>query len=116
MAKLEEIAYELSKLWNYHTREELCEYFNISDRTLYRYQSKLELNKVTQKPIKAKNSLSVYLNTKDNKVKKQDFKSWLHFVAWSKAQPHPYRISDGNVINIDYSKLTEDAKNFLKSL
>lgn len=118
MGKFEEIAYGLTKVWDYLTREEICDWFGISDRSLYRYQSQLELRKESQKPITKSNSMSVpiYINTPDNKVKKQTFKSWEHFVLWSKSQEHPYRITDGNIINIDYNSLTEDAKKFRRKL
>ena len=116
MGKFEEIAYELKKTWNYLTREELCDYFGISDRSLYRYQSKLELTKETQKPLKANQTVPIYINTPDNKVKKQTFKSWQHFVVWAKAQSHPFVISDGNVINMDYKRTTDEARKFLKTL
>jgi len=116
MAKFKEIAYELSKMWKYLTREEIRDYFGISDRSLYYYQSTLGLKKEMQTPLKAGKSMSVYINTKDNQIKKQTFKSWEHFAAWSKAQAHPYIISEPNVINMDYNRVTEEAQRFNKLL
>ena len=116
MSRFKEIGYELSKLWKYLTRQELCEYFGISDRTLYRYQSKLELDKTNQEVIKSNKNISIYINTPDNKVKRQTFKSWQHFVVWTKAQSHPFVITEPNVINIDYKKLTSDAKRFYQTV
>lgn len=116
MSKLQEIGFELSKMWQHMTREELCEQLNISNRTLYRYQSMLGLETKAQNPIKAEKEMFVFINTKDNKVKKQTFKSWNHFAIWSKAQSHPFRITDKEVINIDYSKQTDEAKKFYKEL
>lgn len=116
MSKLDEIGYELTKVWNHLDRKEICEQFNISDRTLYRYQSALGLETKTQNPIKAGKPLSVFINTKDNQIKKQSFKGWKHFVIWSKSQSHPYRIISSETISIDYSKLTEEAKTFYQKM
>lgn len=118
MGKLEEIGYELAKTWKYLTRQEICDYFGISDRTLYRYQDKLNLTKEMQtNPLKAaKYGVSIIMNTPDNKVKQQNFKSWEHFAVWTKAQAHPYRITEKNIVNIDYSKITDEAKQFLQSI
>ena len=35
MGRLEEIAYELKNLWSYLTRQELSEYYGVSERTLF---------------------------------------------------------------------------------
>ena len=111
MGRFEEIAYGLTKVWDSLTRQEICEWFGISDRSLYRYQTMLQLRKETQKPITKSNSVvPMYINTPDNKVQKKQFKSWDHFVLWTKSQEHPYRITDSNIIDIDYKKLTEEAK------
>lgn len=116
MTKLEEIGYELTKLWKHLNRQEICEHFGISDRTLYRYQNSLGLDTKEQNPIKAGKPLSVYINTKDNQIKKQNFKGWQHFVVWSKAQSHPYRIISSDAITIDYSRKTEEAKTFYQKM
>ena len=116
MSKLEKIGFELSKMWKHLTREELCEQFKISDRSLYRYQSILGLDSKVQNPIKAEKELSVYINTPDNKVEKKTFKSWQHFVVWAKSQSHPIRITEKEVINIDYSKYTDEAKRFYETM
>ena len=117
MGRFEEIAYELAKVWNSLTREEIRDWFDISDRSLYRYQNMLQLRKETQKPITKSNSVvPMYINTPDNKVQKKQFKSWEHFVLWTKSQEHPYTITDSNIINMDDSKLTEDARKFRQRL
>ena len=45
MGRLEEIAYELKNLWSYLTRQELSEYYGVSERTLFTYSKKLNLPK-----------------------------------------------------------------------
>ena len=52
MTKLTGIAEELKVMWETHTRKELCDYFQICDNTLWRYQRKLGLpNKRKGRPI-----------------------------------------------------------------
>ena len=112
MSKLEEIAYELKNLWQHLSRQELCEYYDVTERTLCNYKNKLNLPKNNCKGLTTTNPISVYINTPDNSIKKQIFKSWNHFVIWSKAQSHPFVISDQNVINIDYNRETLDAQKY----
>lgn len=114
--KLEEIAYEFKNLWQHLSRQELCEYYNVTERTICNYKNKLNLSKNICKGLKVSNPLSVYVNTPDNKTKKQTFKSWNHFVIWSKAQGHPFKIVDGNKINIDYTEDIEDARKYKELL
>ena len=114
--KLEDIGYELTKLWKHLTRQELCEQFGISDRSLYRYQSALGLDTKMQNPIKAGKPLSVFINTKDNQIVKKTFKGWQHFVVWSKAQSHPYRIISPETISMDYSRKIDEAKTFYQKM
>lgn len=99
--KLKEIAYELSKLWKYLTRQELCMYYGVTDRTLYNYQNKLGLDKKKglleerqdlERLYNSKDCVTLYVQNRPNNFKKITFKNWQHFVVWSKAQSHPMRI------------------------
>lgn len=116
MGKLKEIAYELTKSWEHMSREDLCEYFGVSDRTLFRYQSKLGLGTNNLESMETTNPIKVFINTSDNKIKNQTFKNWQHFAVWTKAQSHPFVISEGNVINMDYKKVIPEAKKLLAKL
>lgn len=116
MSRLEQIAYELKNLWKYLTRNEICEYFNITDRTLYNYQKKLNLPKNESIEMKVSKPITVYMNTEDNKLRKQVFKNYKHFVVWSKAQSHPFKIIDQNSISIDYTRVTPEAKEYMQLL
>ena len=73
-SKLRGIAFELKNLWSYLTRQELCEYYSITDRTLYNYQNKLSLpRKINEQAKKGDRTISIYV--KDNgKYKKQCFR------------------------------------------
>ena len=105
MSRLDEISDELKKLWTKLSRQELCEYYEITDRTLYNYQNKLGLpKKGNEKLSTVTNPIVVFMNKSNNETKKQVFKNWEHFVIWSKAQSYSYRIISSNEIHIDYSK------------
>lgn len=99
--KLKEIAYELSKLWNYLTRQELCDYYGVTDRTLYNYQKQLGLDKKKglleerqdlEKLYNSKDCVILYVQNGPNNYKRTVFKNWNHFAVWSKAQAHPMAI------------------------
>ncbi len=127
-SKLHTIGYELSNLWNHLSRIELCEYFNISRRTLYTYSQKLNLPKKVDKVVKAtetENPLNVYISNpaKSSKslksYKRQTFNSWEKFAIWSKAQRHPFRIDtlEKNnktyvTINMDTNTIVSEAEKF----
>ena len=120
-SKLKDIAYELKNLWGYLSRKELCEYYNITDRTLYNYQNKLELpKKLNSDPIKEDKPISVLVN-RNGKYEKQTFKNWQHFAVWEKAQSHSIKIDSVNkkgqsYITCDFLAKRKDAEQYEKSL
>ena len=120
-SKLRGIAFELKNLWSYLTRQELCEYYSITDRTLYNYQNKLSLpRKINEQAKKGDRTISIYV--KDNgKYKKQCFKSWEHFVVWEKAQSHSIKLDSINkdgksYITCDFLQKRKEAKQYEDSL
>ena len=91
-SRLKGIAFELKNLWGYLTRQELCEYYNITDRTLYNYQNKLNLpRKINEQAKKADNIINLWVQ-EDGTYKQKCFKNWEHFVIWQKAQPCSIKI------------------------
>ena len=93
VSKLEEITHELKILWNYLTRKELCDYYSVTDRTLYNYRKKLDLPAKpgegitvtnTVKKGNGKDSVELWIH-KDKKYHKTTFKNWEHFSVWAKA-------------------------------
>lgn len=121
MAKLKEIAYELKNLWDYLSRKELCEYYSITDRTLYNYQNKLNLSKkVNTDPIKMDKPMTILVN-RNGKYEKLIFKNWQHFVVWEKAQSHTIKIDstvkNGQTILVcDFLSKRKEADKYEKSL
>lgn len=104
MGKLEEIAYELKNLWTYLTRQELAEYYGISERTLFTYSKKLNLPKKIDKNIQVKTGTPVDLWIhKDKKYVRQTFKNWEHFTKWQNAQSR----------NIKIDTMTRNGKNYV---
>lgn len=97
-SKIAEIAFELTKLWTYLTRQELCNYFDISGRTLYTYSKKLNLPKkvdteqIAENAYNNKQNVILYVSQPNKNYKRQIFKNWEHFVIWSKSQSHPFRL------------------------
>lgn len=93
MAKLKEIAFEFKTLWNYLTRKELCEYYSVTDRTLYNYQHKLNLPKHNVIDAKVSNPQPVTIWIHENhKYKKKTFENWDRFAIWQKAQSQSIKI------------------------
>lgn len=122
MVKLKEIAYELKNLWQYLTRQELSEYYGISQRTLFTYSKKLELPKKIDRNIQQKTGTPVELwIRKDNKYVKQTFKNWEHFTKWQNAQSRCIRINSKNengknYIICDFLNKKPEAEKYEKTL
>lgn len=117
MKKMDRIAFEFSKLWKYLTKDELCEYFDITTPTFNKYQTRLKLDKQDKRTLtSSKHQIEVTVNTYDNKKQKRTFKSWEHFTVWTKAQAHPIRITDKDNINIDYTRWTDEAKQYMTAI
>lgn len=120
-SKLKEIAYELKNLWNYLSRKELCDYYAITDRTLYNYQNKLKLpRKVNTDPIKVDKPITILVN-RNGQYQKQEFKNWEHFAIWEKAQSHSIKIDSvvrggTSVITCDFLSKRKEAENYEKKL
>lgn len=120
-SKLKDIAYELKNLWDYLSRKELCDYYNITDRTLYNYQNKLHLpKKLNTDPIKEDKPISILVN-KNGKYEIQKFKNWEHFAIWEKAQSHSIRIDSKlkngkSMITCDFLCKRIDAEKYEASL
>ena len=120
-SKLKDIAYELKNLWDYLSRKELCDYYNITDRTLYNYQNKLHLpKKLNADPIKEDKPISILVN-KNGKYETQKFKNWEHFAIWEKAQSHSIRIDSKlkngkSMITCDFLCKRIDAEKYEASL
>lgn len=94
-SKLLNIAWELKNLWSYLTRQELSEYFGVSERTLFTYSKKLELPKKIDKDIEPKTGepVNVWVYNKDKKkYVRTTFRNWEHFVVWQRAQSHPIHL------------------------
>lgn len=88
--KLGEIAYELKNLWNSLSRQELCDYYGVTDRTLYNWQKILNLPKNTNEAKAVTNPITVYVQKEDSKTYgKTIFKDWDHISNWFKAQKYP---------------------------
>lgn len=128
-SKLVEVAFELTKLWNYLTRQELCNYFNISGRTLYTYSKKLNLPKkidteqITETTYNNKDNIILYVSQPNKNYKKQIFKNWEHFTIWAKSQSHPFRLDtiekNGKkymVAKMDRTREIKEALNLKKEL
>lgn len=104
MVKLKEIAYEFKNLWQYLTRQELSEYYGVSQRTLFTYSKKLNLPKKIDRNLPQKTGTPVELWIhRDNKYVKQTFKNWEHFTKWQSAQSRCIRIDSKN----------KDGKNYI---
>ena len=120
-SKLKEIAYELKNLWNYLSRKELCDYYAITDRTLYNYQNKLKLpKKVNTDPIKVDKPITILVN-RNGQYQKQEFKNWEHFAIREKAQSHSIKIDSvvrggTSVITCDFLSKRKEAENYEKKL
>lgn len=121
MSRLKGIAYELKNLWESFTRQELCDYYDITSRTLYTYSKKLDLPKKIDKNIQnEENKVELWLH-KNDEYQKQTFRNWDQFAKWSKAQSCNIRIGshieDGkNYVTCDFLNKKEEAKIFEKSL
>ncbi len=120
--KLLEIAYELKNLWTYLTRQELSEYYGISERTLFTYSKKLNLPKKIDRNIIAKTGKPVDLWIhRDHKYVKQTFKNWEHFTKWQNAQSRAIKIDTMNkngksYVICDFLQKKQDAKTYEDSL
>ena len=120
-SRLKGIAFELKNLWSYLTRQELCEYYDITDRTLYNYQNKLQLpRKINEEAKKPEKDVCIWIN-ENGKYRKQSFKSWEHFVIWQKAQSHSIKIdsitrSGKSYITCDFLQKKKEAKLYEDSL
>lgn len=90
-SKLKSIAYELKNLWTYLTRQELCAYYDVSERTLCNYKNKLGLPKNISTETKIDKPVKIYIK-EGNSYNPQSFKSWEHFAIWEKAQSHSIKI------------------------
>ena len=96
-SKLVSIAWELKNLWEHLTRQELSEYYGISERTLYTYSKQLNLPKKIDRAVDnpitktaADNPVEVWIHNKEEKnFTRHLFRNWLQFVFWTKAQSHP---------------------------
>ena len=122
MSRLEEIAYELKNLWSYLTRQELSEYYGVSERTLFTYSKKLDLPKKIDKNVvpKTGNPVSIWIH-QGNKYVRQDFKNWEHFTKWEKAQSRSIRINtmekNGNsYVTCEFLNKKPEAEAYEKSL
>lgn len=92
-SKLESITHELKILWNYLTRQELSEYYGVTERTLYNYKKKLNLSNTPgqgvtvpnmKKTYSSKDKVEIWIHDGTNKYKKTTFQNWEHFSVWSK--------------------------------
>lgn len=122
MGRLEEIAYELKNLWSYLTRQELSEYYGVSERTLFTYSKKLNLPKKIDRNVQEKTGKPVELWIhKDHKYVRQTFKNWEHFTKWTNAQSRSICINTmtrngKNYVTCDFLNKKEDAKKYEDSL
>ena len=97
-SKLKQIAFELTQLWSNFTRQELCDVFHISSKTLYRYSKELNLpkkiDKVTQEKINPKEQVCLWIKQEPQSktFKRTAFKNWQQFSTWTKAQSRPIKI------------------------
>ena len=90
-SKLKQIAFELTQLWSNFTRQELCDVFHISSKTLYRYSKELNLpkkiDKVTQEKINPKEQVCLWIKQEPQSktFKRTAFKisSWYRFWKWN---------------------------------
>lgn len=121
-SKVLQIAYELKNLWSYLTRQELSEYYGISERTLFTYSKKLNLPKKVDRNVVPKVGTPVHLwvNTND-RYEEYTFKNWEHFATWQKAQPRNIYINsmvkDGKTyITCDFLGKKQDAINYESQL
>mgnify|MGYP003338027661 CR=1 FL=1 len=74
-SKFTEVAYEFSNLWDTMSRTELCEYYDVTDRTISNWKKALSLPKNQNVESKvATNPIQVIVE-KDGTNKKQSFKT-----------------------------------------
>lgn len=121
--KLKEIGYELATLWKFLTRKELCDFYEISDRTLSNYKKELGLPKNTVEESNSKEPVRVWIQQTNNKFKQKIFKDWNTFAVWTKCQSNPITFDTINkagqtypVCRKDFSKKTNEAIAFEQSL